>query len=143
MTITRLAWIIGAAIFILAVNVGLSVAYMFVYSYLINSGHDERFYQEHVKIAAPYCSIFFGFPLFYIVCRRLAGKWEKTFAVKSAISVWIVYLLIDAAALIAGGLTLGVAILMTISLMTKLIAAYLGGRSASTNSRSLQTFSDK
>jgi len=65
MSIKRLAWIIGAAILILIVNVGLSVVYMVFYSYFINPGHDERFYRDHVQIAAPYCSIFFGIPLFY------------------------------------------------------------------------------
>ena len=130
MNIKRLAWIIGAAVLILVVNVGLSILYMVVYSYLINPGHDERFYQEHVKIAAPYCSIFFGIPLFYFVCRWIGGQWEKASAVKSAIGIWLVYALIDATILISSGLTLSMAGLMTISLMTKLIAAYFGGLSA-------------
>ena len=131
MNLRRLAWIIAASVFILVVNVALSVVYMVVYSYFINPGHDEPFYQEHVKIAAPYCSIFFGIPLFYFVCRWIGGKWEKDFAVKSAIFVWLVYALIDAAVLVAGGLTLKIAGLMTISLLTKLISAYFGGLSAS------------
>src|SRR5687768_12298465 len=97
MNIKRLAWIIGAAVFILVVNVGLSVAYMVFYSYVINPGHDEQFYQEHIQIAAPYCSIVFGIPLFYFVCRWLGVRWEKDFAVKAAIFVWLVYALIDAA----------------------------------------------
>ena len=131
MNIKRSAWIIGATIFILIVNVGLSVAYMVFYSYVINPGHDEQFYQDHIKIAAPYSSIVFGIPLFYFVCRWIAGKWEKGFAVKSAISVWVVYALIDVTALIAGGLTLWISGLMAISLITKLVAAYFGGLSAS------------
>ena len=131
MNIRRLVWIIAAAIFILVVNVGLSVLYMVFYSYLINPGHDEQFYQEHVKVAAPYCSIVFGIPLFYFVCRWIGGKWEKDFAVKSAISVWIVYALIDVTILVASGLTFWIAGLMAISLITKLISAYFGGLSAS------------
>lgn len=131
MNIKRLAWISGASVFILVVNVGLTVAYMVFYSYVVNPGHDERFYQEHVQIAAPYCSIVFGIPLFYFVCRWLGVRWEKDFAVKAAIFVWLVYALIDAMILIAGGLTFKIAVLMTISLMTKLISAYFGGLSAS------------
>lgn len=131
MNIKRLAWIIGAAIFILVVNVALSVVYMVFYSYFINPGHDEQFYQEHVKIAAPYCSIVFGIPLFYFVCRWIGGKWEKDFAVKAAISVWIVYALIDLTVLVASGLTLWISGLMSVSLLTKLISAYFGGLSAS------------
>lgn len=131
MNINRLAWIIGTSVFILVVNVGLTVAYMFFYSYLVNPGHDERFYQEHVQIAAPYCSIVFGVPLFYFVCRWLGVRWEKDFAGTAAILVWLVYALIDAAILFASGLTLKIAGLMTISLLTKLISAYFGGLSAS------------
>lgn len=130
MSAGRLAWIIAAAIFILIVNVGLSVAYMVIYGHLINPGHDEQFYQEHVKIAAPYCSIFFGIPLFYFVCRWIGGKWEKNFAVKAAIFVWIVYFLIDVTALAVAGITLQVAVLVIISLTTKLLSAYFGGISA-------------
>lgn len=127
---SRLAWIIGAAIFILVVNVCLSVAYMILYGYVINPGHDEAFYQAHVKIAAPYCSIVFGIPLFYFVCRWIGGKLKKDFAVKSAIYVWVIYALIDLIALIASGLTLSISVLMTISLTTKLVSAYFGGLSA-------------
>ena len=130
MSAGRLAWIIAAAIFILIVNIGLSVVYMLIYGHLINPGHDEQFYQEHIKIAAPYCSIFFGIPLFYFVCRWLGGKWEKDFAVKASIYVWIVYLLIDVTILTVAGLTLQIVAFATISLTTKLVSAYFGALSA-------------
>ncbi|HLL99788.1 MAG TPA: hypothetical protein VK400_01930 [Pyrinomonadaceae bacterium] len=131
MSAGRLAWIIGAAIFILIVNVCLSVAYMVFYSYLINPGHEEQFYQEHIKIAAPYCSIFFGIPLFYFVCRWIGGKWESDFAVKAALLVWLVYALIDLSVFTAAGWTIQAAVFSVISLTTKLIAAYFGGKAAS------------
>ena len=131
MNLGRLAWIIGAAIFILIVNVGLSIVYMVIYGHLINPGQEEVFYQEHVKIAAPYCSIITGIPIFYFVCRWIGGKWERNFAVKASILVWVVYFLIDATVLVAFGLTIWVSLLATISLTTKLFAAYLGGVSAS------------
>jgi cytochrome c biogenesis factor len=136
MSAGRLAWIIGAAIFILIVNVSLSVAYMVFYSYLINPGRDEQFYQEHIKIAAPYCSIFFGIPLFYFVCRWIGGRWEREFAVKASIFVWIVYLLIDVAVLAAAGLTLKTVVPTAISLTTKLVSAYFGGISTSRKNHS-------
>lgn len=131
MNAKRLAWIIAAAIFILVVNVSLSVAYMFFYGNVINPGQEEQFYQDHVKIAAPYCSIVFGIPLFYFVCRWIGSRWEKDFAIKAAISVWIGYAVIDLSIVAAAGITLSDAGLVTISLITKLISAYLGGLSAS------------
>ena len=127
MTLGRLAWIIGAAIFILVINVLLSIAYMVIYGHLINPGQEEQFYQEHVKIAAPYCSIVFGIPLFYFVCRWIGGKWERNFAVKASIFVWLVYFLIDVTVLVVSGLTLWITLLATISFTTKLMAAYFGG----------------
>ena len=131
MTLGRLAWIIVAAIFILVVNVCFSIVYMIFYGHLINPGHDEQFYQEHVKIAAPYCSIIFGIPLFYFVCRWIGGKWETNFAVKASIFVWIVYSFIDLTVLAATGLTFRIIVLAAISLTTKFVSAYLGGLSVS------------
>jgi len=131
MNAKRLAWIIGAGLLILVVNVGLSVVYMIFYGYVINPGHDEQFYQDHVKIAAPYCSIVFGIPLFYLVCRWIGGRWERAFAIKAAISVWIVYALIDLSIVAASGVTFSDAGFVAVSLITKLISAYLGGLSAS------------
>ena len=130
MSARRLVWIIAAAIFILIGNVGLSVVYMVVYGHLINPGHDEQFYQEHIKIAAPYCSIIFGIPLFYFFCRLIGGKWERDFAVKASIYVWTVYLLIDVTILAVTGLTLRIVVFATISLTTKLVSAYFGATSA-------------
>ena len=143
MNVRHLARIVGTAVLILIVNVALTVAYMIFYSYVVNPGHDEQFYQEHVQTAAPYCSIVFGIPLFYFVCRRLAGKWEKAFAVKASIFVWLVYALIDATIIIASGMTLTIAVLMTVSLATKLIAAYFGGLSASKKTNQPELLPDK
>lgn len=131
MTIRRLAWIIGAALFIMIVNVILSVLYIAFYSYFINPGHDERFYQEYAGVAAPYCSIVAGIPLFYFVCRWLGGKWEADFAVKAAFLVWLVYALIDVSVIAAAaGFTVQLAVIVAISMATKFASAYLGGLAA-------------
>lgn len=133
MNLKRLVWIITATIFIMIVNISLSILYMVIYGYLINPGQTESVYQEHVKIAAPYSSIVFGIPLFYFVCRWIGGKWERSLAVKAGLLVWLVYCVIDLAVIIANfkDLTLWLGVLVSISLSTKLAAAYLGGVSAS------------
>jgi hypothetical protein len=135
MTVGRLAWIIGATIFILIMNVGLSFLYIAFYSYFINPGHDEQFYQEYAMIAAPYCSIVTGIPIFYFVCRWISGKWESDFALKAALLVWFVYVLIDLSILTAAGFTLRLAVIAAISCLTKLASAYLGGLAGSKKSR--------
>lgn len=131
MTIKRLALIIGAALLSMVVNVVLSILYIAFYSYFINPGHDEKFYQEYAQTAAPYCSIVAGIPVLYFVCRWIGGKWEQDFAVKAALLVWLIYALIDLSALTAAGWTAQLAVLSLISLTTKLIAAYFGGLAAS------------
>jgi hypothetical protein len=135
MTVGRLAWIIGAAIFILIVNVAMSFLYIAFYSYFINPGHDEQFYQEYAMSAAPYCSIIAGIPIFYFVCRWISSKWESNFAVKAALLVWLVYVLIDLSILTAAGFTLTLAVIAAISLLTKLASAYLGGLAGSKKTR--------
>jgi len=131
MTIKRLLWIIGAAISILVVNVAISFLYVAIYSYIIDPGHPEQYYQAYAQIAAPYSSIIAGMPLFFFVCRWVAAKWEPAFGVKAAVLIWLVYALIDVTVLAIAGFTLRLAILSLVSLVTKLGAAYLGGILAS------------
>src|ERR1700752_1846827 len=131
MTIGRLAWIIGAAIFVLAINVGLSILYIVIYSYLINPGHDEHYYQEYAKVAAPYSSIIAGIPLIFLIGWRVGGWWEADFAIKAALLVWLVYAVIDLLVLVAAGMS-GVVparliVISAISLITKFAASYFGG----------------
>jgi hypothetical protein len=126
MTVGRFAWIIGATIFIFFVNVAMSFLYIAFYSYFINPGHDEQFYQQYAMSAAPYCSVIAGIPIFYFVCRWISSKWESNFAVKAALLVWLVYVLIDLSILMAAGFTLSLAVIAAISCLTKLASAYLG-----------------
>lgn len=131
MAVRRLAWIIGAALLVLALNVGVSILYVVFYSYLINRGHDEQYYQEYAEMAAPYSSIVAGIPLMFLICWRVGSWWEANYAVKAALLVWLVYALIDLLVLAAVGMSEGVAsrllVLAAIGLITKLAAAYFGG----------------
>lgn len=131
MTTGRLAWIIGAAILVLAINVAVTILYVAIYSHLINQGQDERFYQEYAETAAPYTSIVAGVPLMFLISWRVGRWWEAEFAVKAALLVWLVYAVIDVLVLVAAAMTTGVPtrmiVLAAISLITKLAAAYFGG----------------
>ena len=70
MTLRRVAWLVGVALLVMVVNVAFSILYMVVYSYGIDTGHDAKYYEEHIQVAAPYCSIVAGIPLMF-----LAGWW--------------------------------------------------------------------
>ncbi len=133
MTLGRLAWLAGVAVLVLVVNVAVSILYMVVYSYWINPGHPEQYYRDHIKVAAPYCSIVAGIPLMFLAGWWVGGWWEGGLAVKAALTVWLIYALIDVAVLLAAGLTARAGVLVAISLVTKLAAVYFGALFARTS----------
>ena len=116
----------GVALLVLIANVAASFLYMVVYSYVIDRGHDEQYYRDHIKVAAPYCSIVAGIPLMFLVGWWVGGWWEGSFAARAALIVWLAYVLIDIAVLVAAGLSTKVAILFAVSFFTKLAAVYWG-----------------
>ena len=125
-SLSRLAWLVGVAILVMIANVVVSILYMVVYSYHIDPGHDEQYYNAHIQTAAPYSSIIAGIPLMFLAGYWIGRWWEGKYAVESAIVVWLVYVLIDLAALMAAGLTTTGAILVAVSVATKLAAIYAG-----------------
>jgi len=124
--LSRIAWLVGVAVLVTIANIAVSVLYMVVYSYVIDPGHEKQYYDAHVLVAAPYCSIVAGIPLMFLAGSWISGWWEGKFAVESALGVWFVYALIDVAALMAAGVTSGAAMLVAVSLVTKLAAIYVG-----------------
>jgi hypothetical protein len=105
---------------------------MVVYGYLINPGHPKGYYDEHIKVAAPYCSIVAGMPLMFLAGLWVAGWAGKQgqLGVKAALVVWLAYAVIDLGIALAAGAKEGLdaktAVLFTVSLLTKLAAAYAG-----------------
>ena len=49
MTLGRLAWLVGVALLVLVVNVAVSILYMVVYGHLIDPGHEEQYYHDHIR----------------------------------------------------------------------------------------------
>ena len=128
MTLVRLASLIGVGLLVMVVNIAMSILYMVVYSYLINGGHPKEFYEEHIKVAAPYCSIVAGIPLMFLAGLWVAG-WSGggvQLGVKAALMVWLTYAIIDIGVLLAAGMNTKIAVLFAISFLTKLAAVYGG-----------------
>ena len=131
LTFSRVAWLIGIALLVMVANVVASILYMVVYSYLIDPGHDPDYYNAHIQVAAPYCSIVAGIPLMFLAGWVVGRWWQGKFAIKSALVVWLTYAVIDLAIiLMAGGWTSRLAILVAVSLTTKLAAVYFGAHFA-------------
>ena len=126
----RIAWLIGITLLVMVANIAASVLYMIVYSYVIDPGHDPQYYDAHIQTAAPYCSIAAGIPLMFVAGWWVGGWWQREFAVKSALVIWLVYAAIDVALMLAAGLTLTIATLVSVSIVTKLAAILLGARFA-------------
>jgi len=129
MTLRRWAGLVGVALLVLVTNVAISVLYMVVYGHLINPGHEEQFYRDHIAVAAPYSSIIAGIPLMFGAGWWVAGWDDGKDAMKAALVVWAAYALIDITMLLAAGLTTRIAVLASVSLLTKLAAA-CGGAAA-------------
>jgi len=121
---------IPIALSVMVANISISVLYMGVYSFLIDPGHDQAYYQAHAQASAPYSSIIAGMPLMFLAGRWIGYKFPKDNSVKAALAVWLVYFLIDLTIVAAAGALGGIAFLFSISFVTKLAAAYFGGVSA-------------
>ncbi|CAN5248733.1 hypothetical protein BH10PLA2_BH10PLA2_30920 [soil metagenome] len=126
MTLGRAACLVGVALLVMVVNVAVSILYMVIYGHVIDPGHQEQYYQDHIKVAAPYCSIIAGIPLMFLAGWWVGRWWGSEFAIRAALVVWLTYALIDIGVLLAAGLTAKIAVLCAISLVTKLGASYLG-----------------
>ena len=126
MTLGRFARLVGVALLVLAANILCTVLYMVVYGHLINPGHPDRFYQDHVKIAAPWCSIVAGMPLMFLAGWWVAGWKGSRPVVRTALVLWAAYAVIDFSILAAAGITATVAGFFVVSFLTKLGAVGLG-----------------
>jgi hypothetical protein len=132
MTLGRVAVLVGIALLVLVANVAISILYMVVYGYVIDPGHEDAYYQEHIKIAAPYCSIVAGIPLMFLTGWWVGRFWGVQLGVQSAMIVWLAYAAIDLAILAsmwvtaASRLTAKDGVLVAASLLTKVAAVYLG-----------------
>jgi len=126
MTLGRVAVLVGIALSVMVVNVAISILYMVVYGHVIDPGHEKAYYQEHIKHAAPYCSIVAGIPLMFLAGWWVGGFWDAGLGVRSAIIVWLAYAVIDLTVAAASGMTARIGILVAVSLLTKLAAVYCG-----------------
>ena len=128
MTLGRVALLVGVAVLVLVANVVASILYMVVYGYVIDPGHPDQYYHDHIQVAAPYCSIVAGIPLFFAAGWWVTGWWRRSLGMRLAWGVWVAYAVIDLAILLAAGASLSIGVLVAVSLATKLVAELLGAK---------------
>ena len=128
MTVGRVALLVSVALLVLVANVAASILYMVVFSYLIDPGHEPNYYNDHIQVAGPYCSIIAGIPLMFLAGWWVAGWWRRALGLRAAWIVWLAYTSIDLAVLVVAGMSLGVGLLFVVSFATKLVAALCGAK---------------
>ncbi|MEQ1906059.1 MAG: hypothetical protein ABL888_17875 [Pirellulaceae bacterium] len=126
MTPGRITALIGVALLVMVTNVAASILYMVLYGYVIDPGHEPKYYEDHIQVAAPYCSIVAGMPLMFLAGWWVAGWWRRSLGIRGALTVWLVYVVIDLTFVLIAGITFSVGILFSVSFATKLAAVYWG-----------------
>ena len=119
------------ALLVMAANVAIAFAVVAVYAYGVDPGHDEAYYQSAAERIAPWSSVVFGVVLFYLAGFVAARRRPQRNAIGFALVFAAIYIGIDSVLLyLAGGLqTLGV--IVPLSYVTKLAAAFGGGYAGS------------
>ena len=120
------------ALTVVALEIALvfsAFAWVAIYSYLINPGHDLPYYQQHAEFASPIVSVAVGIPYFFLACRWV-GRKAGTRAVAMCLLVWFIIFIIDVLLVLVGGPNAFILAVGAISHVTKMLAAYFGGRAA-------------
>jgi hypothetical protein len=119
---------VGLSLALLVVNVLISVLVIVVYSYGIEPGHDEAFYEAAAQRIAPWSSVVFGGPLFFAGAGWQARRRPDRDALAYAVTCVASYAVVDVSVLIAAGGTTSDAGIVTLSLLTKLVGALIGAK---------------
>ncbi|MFN7732855.1 MAG: hypothetical protein ACK5OB_13195 [Pirellula sp.] len=122
----RVAALVGVALLVMITNVAASILYMVFYGHVLDPGHEPQYYQDHIQVAGPYCSIVAGIPILFLAGWWVAGWWQRSLGYRGVFFVWLVYTLIDVSILLIAGMSLGMGTLFIVSFATKLAAGYCG-----------------
>ena len=106
-----------------------AIAWVAIYSYLINPGHDMPYYQKHAEFASPIVAVIVGMPYLFFACRWV-GRKAGTRAVATSLCVWIILFIIDVLLVLLGGPNVYIGVMLALSHITKMLAAYFGGKAA-------------
>ena len=122
-------WVVLTAVALVVAVTLAAFVWVAIYSYLIHPGEDLSYYQNYAQFSSPIVSVVVGIPVWFFTCRWV-GRKAGTRAVAMCLSVWLIVPLIDMPLGILAQAKASDWAMMAISNSTKLIAAYLGGKSA-------------
>ncbi|RNC81220.1 MAG: hypothetical protein ED559_05320 [Phycisphaera sp.] len=121
---------IGVSLLIMAVNIAISIIVVAVYSFFIEPGRDVSFYEAAAKEIAPWSSVIAGPFLFYLALSWCTRKQPERHALGFALAVFLSYMAVDLLIIASADAPRKIAVIITLSLTTKAVAAYKGARAA-------------
>ncbi|HYD21850.1 MAG TPA: hypothetical protein VEB40_10270 [Flavipsychrobacter sp.] len=80
----------------------LSIAEVAFYSYLVEPGHDQKYYEAHAEQSGPWISTIAGSLLCFVLVRRYCRKFS-TRKLTYALALPLVYMAFDIIILLAAG----------------------------------------
>ena len=119
----------GAA-FVMALNLAAHILYMIVYSHVIDPGHELVAYQQHAVASAPYVTSIVGFPSMIFVSWQIAKRTPRNYRYVTALSVAVIYLLMDTTIIVLMDQLSQFGLLFAISYAPYIVAAFIGSRLA-------------
>lgn len=120
----------AAAIGVMVLNVAVSVGVVWVYSALVEPGRPFSHYQAFATAAAPVSSVVAGIPLMFLAGFLLARGRHARAALSAAGAMALLYILVDAAILLAAAAWNGVWGWEALSYASKLLSALAGAKLA-------------
>jgi hypothetical protein len=111
------------------VLIAAAFAWVAVYSYFINTGHPNEFYEAYAQRSSPWVSLVVGIPVFFLVGRWVARK-SPGAEIVSAVALFGICFLLDCALMLAGDNPALTPLFLAINYPAKLLACYWGARKA-------------
>lgn len=128
----------AAAIGVLVLNVAISVVVVWVYSTFIEPGRPVSHYEAFAIEAAPVSSLVAGLPLMILAGYLLSGGRTARAALSAAGAMALLYILVDAAILMAAGAGNDAGIGEAFSYSSKLLSALAGAKLGASRSPGVQ-----
>lgn len=114
------------AVLVLVLNLAAHVLYVILYSHVINPGHELVYYEQHAIVSAPYVTSIVGFPSMILVCWQIAKRTPKKYRHVTALSVPVIYLVIDTMIVVLMDQLSMFGLLFAISYAPYIVGAFIG-----------------
>jgi len=117
---------LGVALLLMALNVAIAFAVMWVFGNYIEPGHEPGFYQAAAQRIAPRSSLIAGLALFFLAGWEFARRKPERNGLLFAAAFSLIYIAADLAIIVAAGALSFLGLIVAASMGTKFVAAIAG-----------------